>query len=378
MSEIERYLRRATRGLWGRERRALRAELLGHIQQWVRELRVGGLDQAEAERLTLRELGAPAQVARGMAGVYALPVLTRTGLALAASATLLLGALPQGLAQVQSIFGTQPQTGARSYLDLGQLRAELSKVGGQLGGAPGRLTISVPGAPRQAAEIRTAGWPGGATLKQDGRTFIDTALVVDALRRTGTSLRLSGWTAPRLRAGGAEMQIQTGGDRRLANAMYGMTLQGDAGNSWLLGDAPLSALEPNGGTLDASFIGAFEPGQVYALITPTFNDWSVQQADTHTTIKTGTVTLTMDAGVPDAAGTLHLRRYNGVPSVRLVANLAQFQAALQPYQQQQTKLHQWSEARPAPALLLRLSGHFGPDAYAVVPPAGVQVKINPE
>lgn len=378
MSEIERYLRGATKGLWGRQRQALRAELLGHVQQRVRELQMGGRDQREAERLTLRELGAPAQVARGMAGVYALPTLTRTGLALAVSATLLLGALPQGLAQVQSIFGSQPQTGARSYLDLGQLRVELSKVGGQLGGAPGRLTISVPGAPRQAAEIQTAGWPGGATLHQDGRTFIDTALVVNALRRTGTSLRLSGWTTPTLRAGRAELHIQTGGDRRLANAMYSMTLQGEAGDSWLLSDAPLSALEPNGGTLDASFTGAFEPGQVYALITPTFNNWAVQQADTRTTIRTGNVTLTMDAGVPDAAGTLHLRRYNGVPNVRLVTDLARFQAALKPYQQQQTKLHQWSEAHPAPALLLRLSGHFGPDAYAVVPPAGVQVKLATE
>ena len=54
-SDTERYLNAATRGLWGRQRRALKTKLRGHITARVQDFRLGGLSAAEAERQPLRE-----------------------------------------------------------------------------------------------------------------------------------------------------------------------------------------------------------------------------------------------------------------------------------------------------------------------------------
>jgi hypothetical protein len=99
MKPTEQYLRSATRGLWGRAKRELRQELQGHLQVRIQEWRLGGLTEAEAERQTLRELGAPEEVRTGMLGVYTLPALGKGGLASLLTASLLISILPQGQAQ---------------------------------------------------------------------------------------------------------------------------------------------------------------------------------------------------------------------------------------------------------------------------------------
>jgi len=59
MNARDRYLKQATRGLWGKARWELRIELQGHINERVAEFRLGGLSQEESEHHALRELGAP-------------------------------------------------------------------------------------------------------------------------------------------------------------------------------------------------------------------------------------------------------------------------------------------------------------------------------
>lgn len=159
MTDLARYVRAATRGLWGRERQALRAELLGHVEQRVQELRMGGLDQREAERLTLRELGAPAQVAAGMAQVHGLPALTRTGLSLALAGVLMVGAIQPGLAQVQVFDKDPPGFSIRPpYLSLNSLVEHLRRAGAGAQLSERRLRLNLGGAP---ATLRLS--PGRST-----------------------------------------------------------------------------------------------------------------------------------------------------------------------------------------------------------------------
>jgi hypothetical protein len=150
MKQTEQYVRQATRGLWGKARRELRAELQGHIAERAQEFRLAGLNQEEAERQTLRELGAPVQVSGGMLDVHTLPALGKAGVLSALLATTLFAALPQGLAQVQSIYGHAENAGPSSYLDFQQLREAVKKAGGEISGPADNATITVPGAPSTA------------------------------------------------------------------------------------------------------------------------------------------------------------------------------------------------------------------------------------
>uniref|UniRef100_UPI00286E5470 permease prefix domain 1-containing protein n=1 Tax=Deinococcus sp. TaxID=47478 RepID=UPI00286E5470 len=196
----ERYLNAATRGLWGRHRRALKAELRGHITARVQDFRLGGLSAAEAERQTLRELGAPVRVSGGMLGVYALPALGRAGALSALLMTGLLTVLPQGLAQVGSLY-TSPrfvttsagevQFGASSYLDFDQLKKELKKAGVQLQGSIDNPTLIIPGTPRPTQLLEYVSPEYGGSTFQNGRSYIMTNTLLNGLQNSGANVSIT-------------------------------------------------------------------------------------------------------------------------------------------------------------------------------------------
>ncbi len=98
--DIERFLRRATRGLWGEQRRLVRRELQGAIEDRVWRHQVAGCSEAEAVRRALEDLGTPAVIASGMQRTYTWPrVLPLLSIAALLSA-LSLVPLTQGSAQV--------------------------------------------------------------------------------------------------------------------------------------------------------------------------------------------------------------------------------------------------------------------------------------
>ena len=71
--DTERYLRRATRGLWGRRRRDAILELRAAIEDKIYRATLLGLDPKEAERRALRDLGDPNLVAQELNLVHTLP-----------------------------------------------------------------------------------------------------------------------------------------------------------------------------------------------------------------------------------------------------------------------------------------------------------------
>ena len=95
----ERYLRRATRGLWGRKRREVREELEAHLSDRIMAYRIGGLAEADAVDRVLSELGSPQEVSMGMTRLYTLPTVMGSGAALAGAFVTVVALLPNGVAQ---------------------------------------------------------------------------------------------------------------------------------------------------------------------------------------------------------------------------------------------------------------------------------------
>ncbi|WP_293911720.1 permease prefix domain 1-containing protein [Deinococcus sp.] len=363
MKPTERYLKQATRGLWGRARRELRAELAGHLGERVAELRLGNLSADEAERQVLRELGAPEQVSVGMLGVHTVPAVGKTGALGLLMATVLFAALPQGLAQVKGIYSYSQEGGATGYLDFEQFKASIEKAGGKISGPADNATIRLPGVTAPRPSLDTHWWlkPG---LTLGGRTYLRADSLITGIRDSGADLRLSGWKNPTLNIGAAKIQLEAD-DWRVLNSFYQPTVGAGMG----YGSDPFRSLEPNGNTGEVAFSGPLAANHIYAMVTATFNDWYNIDADGKK-LDGGNIMLMTNINQAQA-GAIQFRIDNDASNFKLVSSVAEFKKALEPYRDQ-TKLHQWSSKNPAPALLLELSGKFGADAFKVVSPRAIK------
>ena len=99
MTKIERYLRRATRGTWGRKRADIREELAAHIHERVQIHRIGGLDEDAAVEKALAELGEAGQVSAGMMKLHSMPTLLGSSLLCICALTLFVTTLSGSVAQ---------------------------------------------------------------------------------------------------------------------------------------------------------------------------------------------------------------------------------------------------------------------------------------
>lgn len=92
----ERFIRQATRGLWGQKKRDVALELRGAIEDKIWRHQLRGLTPAEAEKAALRDLGNPHAVARDLHRVHTSPLVMRATLLLGVAGLLSLQAVAQG------------------------------------------------------------------------------------------------------------------------------------------------------------------------------------------------------------------------------------------------------------------------------------------
>ncbi|GGR55498.1 hypothetical protein GCM10008959_16460 [Deinococcus seoulensis] len=136
MSPEEHYVRRATRGLRGKERQETQTELLDHITERTRQLTLTGLTPEQARTQAMQELGSPATVARSLrANQHVHPALSAA--ALLALATLLLWPVPELLyARTDPFNSTTTQSvrelRAEGYLTVREANSQLKPYGIQL------------------------------------------------------------------------------------------------------------------------------------------------------------------------------------------------------------------------------------------------------
>ena len=143
----------------------------------------------------------------------------------------------------------------------------------------------------------------------------------------------------------------------------------------LLTGNSLLMLDPDSDTSMLNLTGKFRPGQVYALITSDFGHggWTKTGPD-GTVLDTGNIFLKTSFDQAKAQKA-RFRIANEAKNYKLYSNVADFQAALDPYRLK-PHLNRWDAQYPAPALLLELSGRFDHDAYTVVDPGAVKGTLS--
>ena len=153
-SEVDVYLRKATRGLWGRKKRDVREELATHIEGRVNAHRIGGLDEDTAVQRTLAELGRPGQVSSGMMRLHAGPSLAGLGALLVLVCALTVTLVSRGLAQSLNVTEQLPT------------RACIGTVQDRVGEAVGEICKSYEGVLWTTVEaLKEVLEPQGAEVK---------------------------------------------------------------------------------------------------------------------------------------------------------------------------------------------------------------------
>lgn len=269
MSELDRYLRRATRGLWGRRRQEVWAELEANLGLRVRELQVAGLSEAAAAQKALEEIGEPRIVQEGMTRLYTFPKMARASLLAAMLALALTGLLSvlQGQAQVGlGVFKIHLAYRQGSHLKPASVWVETKDlVPLQLRPGeeqPDALTLQV-GGKTLAVPVNTV--EGGPW---NGRRFVDLVRLAQLAEQAGVRVRLEGWEKPSLVLGSARLALQTSGASASPEDQLGYTLYASLLSNSLMAQ---STFRPGEFSLDRSgclheIATGDQPGTLYAVV----------------------------------------------------------------------------------------------------------------
>ena len=235
MNEVERYLERATWGLWGRKRREVREELESHLFERITAHRIAGVSEEDAIERVLRELGEPEEVSAGMMKLYTAPWMAGSGVLLAAICTLAVITFSDSLAQSLPVDYRWPaevclEASAQAlpekcrtdvpWLGVAELRENLEPLGVSVREEEDTVTLSFPDA--QPVELSSLDFnpadygSSPETLnimlrsEQLQRGYYPLFEIVNAVaNQADVPVKLSGWDNPRLRVGETTFQLGT-------------------------------------------------------------------------------------------------------------------------------------------------------------------------
>ena len=100
MKRLERYLNEATRGLFGRRKKAVQLELRGDIEDKLHRYQIVGLSEEQALERTLQDLGSARALRGGFFRLHSAPLLGQLGALVLASSAAVLALWPSNSAQV--------------------------------------------------------------------------------------------------------------------------------------------------------------------------------------------------------------------------------------------------------------------------------------
>lgn len=204
--ELERYLWRATRGLYGAARKDVWNELEQDILERVRVSRAFGLSEAQALNRALEQLGDPRVVSAGMAKTYVWPLALKLSVLGAVGAALLL-TLPSAAKSVLST--TTPlsvQTGAVFVPEDTLLRAlEQQGIG---------LSTQELRTDPYRDEVNKLLPPGAQIVESDSAPYVfddipQTSLdyLVRVARSKNYAVQVAGWKVLEVRVGAAQLVL---------------------------------------------------------------------------------------------------------------------------------------------------------------------------
>jgi hypothetical protein len=248
MTLLETYLNRATRGVWGKKKLEVKAELRGSIEARAWKLECLGFTPELALETAMRELGEPKAIAAGLTKVHTMPTILKSTLALGMFLSIAITSLNSSRAQIEvttlklaQYAGLEkvqvtPQSLSKSepyFLQLSSIKRNLEAAGiavddtpqGSLEGFVNQrvlvptLRFTLPGSvQRIVVQSAPAIWKSETgelewnriPPKNIGldRYYVPFWSFVEQLQtRSGLPVRLEGWRNPTLKVGTTNLQI---------------------------------------------------------------------------------------------------------------------------------------------------------------------------
>jgi hypothetical protein len=254
MTALERYLRTATRGLWGRKRLEVREELTAHVLERAYRHEVAGLGHEAAVARAIAELGNPQTIRAGMIGVHTMPNLfkisgTLTILAVGAVTMLNVSRAQIGVserlpvqqcadlqvARFEFPFAASTKTISCNYggwLSVEGIKKTLEPMGVKFS-REARSGMRYPNATNSKpylakwnelvldfpnwSQVRLVVENEIAYDEANGQElkiplvgeYVHAGRIVEALRQAGGELRIAGWDNPGIRFGGVRFMLGT-------------------------------------------------------------------------------------------------------------------------------------------------------------------------
>jgi hypothetical protein len=245
MTDLEQFLRRASRGLWGRERQTVRQELESHIRHRAQRYEVDGSSQNDAIKLAIADLGEAREISAGMKGVYSVPTTIRAGVLTAAFATFVFMGVQLSTAQVtgttkvltpaclekqQTSFQIEkkefPCEWGSFSINFESLKAVLKPLGVQFQVGDSSATIR---------------WPEGAISLMDTamvtnkivfdvngkyvappsiKGYVSSYTFFDALRDSGLPVHIDGWDNPEITVGKTKFTLGSNSEITAGSSIY--------------------------------------------------------------------------------------------------------------------------------------------------------------
>jgi hypothetical protein len=224
---IEIYLRKSTRGLWGRKKAEVREELSAHIGGRVHDHLVAGHSERDALEKTLIELGHPTHVSVGMARLHTLPLVAGSGMALAMCCALVVVLLSGSTAQTLAATEIFPsdeclelQTTLPGYCYIGgwvsidKLKEALEPQGVKFKTVGQNWVLDFPSnEPVVLPESGSQQWffeleDKSTKQMSPNPDYFRISDVIAAFQLTQLPLSLEGWEKPVLRVGDITLEIE--------------------------------------------------------------------------------------------------------------------------------------------------------------------------
>ena len=226
MTNLEKYLRNATRGTYGKTRALIRNELEANIKMRGKELEHHGLDEIEAITKALEELGTPNLVSRGMMGVYTMPKMTRAALPIAFILTATVIVLSISRAQVETTsVGTIPECNFAkintstfpcifegNWFKFSSFKTELEQKGGTVEEVDKNLILNFPKDHKIEIPFATEGSSVDKSMRfeREGAKFYFTTQIMNIIsQKSNLPVKLEGYINPRLIVGETSIQFGT-------------------------------------------------------------------------------------------------------------------------------------------------------------------------
>jgi hypothetical protein len=207
---LERYLNRATRGLWGKKRLEVREELTNHIHEKAHMYRIDGFTHEAAVSRALETLGEPRVVRDGMIGVHMVPRVLQFSVLLTGFAALSFSLIPRtATAQIQinpigPVKLCATCTSDASHRDLVWFNLRSLTDAFQKTGA----TVTRVGSSYHV-RLDSKSFVLPTSFRQEQRDYIVDWKLYNALINTSLPLHASGWYTAQLSIGTAQLKIES-------------------------------------------------------------------------------------------------------------------------------------------------------------------------